>query len=323
MEALTSAFEWAQQHLFEWGVQPLMFALGMGDLLEDGYAATGWLLVGVLQLFVLVLLIGPLQRWRPVQAVTDVQAVQVDVLYTLVHRLGLFRLVLFFTLEPAWNTLVGELHMRGVGSFQLDQVWPGVSDVAWVSFVLYLLVFDFVDYWLHRAQHRFEWWWALHALHHSQRSMTMWTDNRNHLLSDLLRALVFAGVAQSIGVAPGQFVTLVALTQLVESLQHANLRLHFGAVGERLCISPRFHRLHHSIGLGHESAGRHSLGGCNFGVLFPWWDMLFGTADFSAHAGDSGVRDQVEPDAQGRLRHYGRGFWEQQWLGVLRLLRRA
>jgi sterol desaturase/sphingolipid hydroxylase (fatty acid hydroxylase superfamily) len=35
-----------------------------------------------------------------------------------------------------------------------------VTDGALVSFIIYLVVFDFANYWLHRAQHRFNWWWA-------------------------------------------------------------------------------------------------------------------------------------------------------------------
>ena len=93
--------------------------------------------------------------------------------------------------------------------------------------------------------------------------------------------------------------------------------------GERLWISPRFHRLHHSIGIGHESKGRNTLGGHNFGVLLPWWDMLFGTANFEQRYDATGVRDQVEPGPGGRLREYGRGFWAQQWLGLKRLAGRA
>ena len=62
-----------------------------------------------------------------------------------------------------------------------------------------------------------------------------------------------------------------------------------------------------------------ALGGCNFGVLLPWWDMLFGTANFRSGTGATGIRDQVEPDAQGRVQDYGRGFWAQQWLGLRRL----
>jgi sterol desaturase/sphingolipid hydroxylase (fatty acid hydroxylase superfamily) len=150
----------------------------------------------------------------------------------------------------------------------------------------------------------------------------MWTDNRNHLLDDVLRDLLWVLLALLIGVGPGQFVALVALTQLSENFQHANLRLGFGRWGERLWISPRFHRVHHSMGIGHESRPGATLGGHNFGVLLPWWDMLFGTADFHSGAGATGIRDQVEPDAQGRVQDYGRGFWAQQWLGLRRLFRR-
>ena len=185
-------------------------------------------------------------------------------------------------------------------------------------------MFDFFSYWYHRAQHQFHWWWKLHALHHAQRQMTMWSDNRNHLLDDVLHDVFFVFLAVLIGVAPGQFVALVALMQLSENLQHANLRVWFGRFGDRIWVSPRFHRMHHAIGIGHESQPPAAngapavLGGCNFGVLLPCWDMLFGTADFTLAYPATGVRDQVE---QGR--DYGQGFWSQQWRGVLRLVGRA
>ena len=152
--------------------------------------------------------------------------------------------------------------------------------------------------------------------------MTVWSDNRNHLLDDMLRDSLLVLVAQAIGVAPGQFVAIVAFTQMSESFQHANLRLWFGPIGERLWVSPRFHRLHHAIGIGHESAHQ-MLGGHNFGVLLPWWDMLFGTANFEHRYDPTGVRDQVEAGPDGQVRDYGDGFWSQQWLGLLRLAGRA
>jgi sterol desaturase/sphingolipid hydroxylase (fatty acid hydroxylase superfamily) len=132
--------------------------------------------------------------------------------------------------------------------------------------------------------------------------------------------LALSVLAVLVGVGPGQFVALVALGQLSENFQHANLRIWFGRVGERLWVSPRFHRRHHSIGIGHETErqGQSRLGGCNYGVLLPCWDMLFGTADFTPRFDPTGIRDQVE-----KGRDYGQGFWAQQWLGVLRLLSRA
>ena len=310
---LAWAFDALQQWLFEAVLQPLLFALGLSSVLEDGYAATGWLLVGLLQLGVMLLVIAPLERWRPVEPLRDRAAMLTDVLYTLIHRLGLFRVGLFFTVDPLWDALFGALRVQGWHGVQLDALWPGVTDRALLSLLLYLLVFDALDYWIHRAQHRFDWWWRLHALHHSQQQMTLWSDNRNHVLDDLLRDAIVVFAAQCIGIAPGQFVAIVALTQLSENLHHANWRASFGALGGRLWVSPRFHRRHHSI----------AASGCNFGVLLPWWDMLFGTADFSPRYDPTGVRDQIEPDSHGRVRDYGRGFWQQQWRGVLRLLGRA
>jgi sterol desaturase/sphingolipid hydroxylase (fatty acid hydroxylase superfamily) len=309
-------FDTAQQWLFEQAVQPLLFAAGMGQFLEDGFRATGWLLVGVLQIAVMLTVFAALERWRPVEPVTDRAAVRVDVIYTLVHRLGLFRVALFFLLDPLWAGLAGELRMAGAPAWSLDQVWPGVTDLALVSFLIYFVLFDLVDYALHRAQHRFGWWWQLHALHHSQRQMTMWSDNRNHLLDDVLRDSAFVLVALAVGIAPAQFVAVVALMQLLESLSHANVRMSFGPVLGRVFVSPRFHRLHHSIGLGHETAGPGSLGGHNFAVLFPLWDMLFRTARFDDAYPPTGIRDQLAG------RDYGRGFWAQQWLGLRRMVGR-
>ncbi len=301
------AFAAFQLKLFE-VVAPYLFQWGLGNFLEDAYAASTWVLVGLLQIAVLLLVIGPLQRWRPAEAVTDRASIRTDVIYTLIHRLGLFRLALFFTLDPIFDSGFGVLRTAGVGTFHLDQVWPGWTDNAAVSFVIYLLAFDMAAYWLHRGQHRIGIWWRLHSLHHSQQQMTMWSDNRNHVLDDVLVSVLLVVLAQLIGVAPEQFVAIVALTQLSESLQHANVRLSFGRIGERLWVSPRFHRVHHSI----------HVADCNYGVLLPWWDQLFGTANFQTHVDPTGVKAP-----QGQALDDGSGLWQQQWRGLKRLLGRA
>ena len=327
-DASVAWFGLAQEWLFEGVFQPLMYRMGLASFLSDAYNATGWLLVGLLQIAVMLVVIAPLQRWRPVEPwLADRTArrvvwadVRVDVIYTLIHRLGLFRVAMFFAIDPIWNAGFGWLAVQGVDGWHLDQwiapLWPGISDTALAGFVAYLVVFDALNYLLHRAQHKFNWWWALHAVHHSQRHMSMWTDSRNHLFDSMIVDSVFVIVARVIGVAPGQFVALIALSQLVENLSHANLRLGFGWLGERLLVGPAFHRLHHGIGLGHESGGKGTLGGCNFSVLFPVWDVVFGTARFGMQAQSTGIRDQL-PEEGGR--DYGHGFWAQQWLGAKRL----
>jgi sterol desaturase/sphingolipid hydroxylase (fatty acid hydroxylase superfamily) len=336
MDWIVSTFSVVQQWLFESAVQPLMFHSGLGGFLEDGFNATGWLLVGLLQIAVLLCLIGPLQRLWPVEAVKDKATIRTDMFYTVIHRLGLFRVALFFLVDPLFDALAGALRVQGYSGLQLDQLL-GLADHAFLAWLVYLVVLDFAEYWIHRAQHQFNWWWKLHSLHHAQQQMTMWSDNRNHLLDDLLVDSLKVLIALLIGVEPGQFIAIVAVTQLSESFQHANLRVWFGTLGERLWVSPRFHRLHHAIGIGHEtsppvatpangatrsaqaaSTAKPVLGGHNFGVLLPWWDSLFGTANYEKRFDPTGVRDQVE---QGRV--YGHGFWQQQWLGLLRLAGKA
>ncbi len=326
-EVLSTLSGQGQQALFESLVQPMLFQLGLASYLEDAYEATGWLLAGLAQIAVMLAVIGPLQRWRPAETLpTDPAerarrraAVRVDVIYTLIDRLGLLRVVLFFAVDPLWNAAFGWLSVQGVDGWDLDQwlapAWPGVTDSALFGFLAYVVVLDFVNYVMHRLQHRWAWWWALHAVHHSQRHMTMWTDSRNHLLDTLITSSVFVLVARVIGVPPGQFIALVVLSRLVENLSHANLRLGFGWLGDRLLVGPRFHRLHHGMGIGHEGAVQGTLGGCNFAVLFPLWDLVLRTARYGCEPGPTGIRDQLPAEGG---RDYGRGFWAQQGLALAR-----
>lgn len=315
IDAVVSAFTAVQAWLFETAVQPLLYATGLMSFQEPAYEATEWFLLGVVQVGLLALLLRPLEALFPAEQWTDRRATRVDVIYTLLHRLGLIPLAIFLALMPVLDQLAEWQRAVGMTPFNLERMWPGVTDTPLVSFVLYLLVLDFAAYWLHRGQHRYRWWWALHALHHSQQQMSFWADDRNHLVDDLIIDAAKATIALAIGVEPAQFVLLIVATRVIESLQHANLRTSLGPLG-RVIVSPLFHRRHHAIGIGHQ--GVHH--GCNFAVLFPVWDMLFGTADFSRAVEPTGILDQL-PAPDGTRRDYGRGFWSQQWRGLVRLAR--
>lgn len=309
IDTLLQAFAGVQGWIFETAVQPLIFQLGLMAYVEDAHAAVGTVMIGVMEIGVLCALLKPLERWRPVEQWKDKKAVRTDVIYTWLHRLGVLPLLIFLVLVVPVNEFDAWLRMHDMVRPNIEDLIPGIARNGIAAFLLYILVFDFVEYWLHRWQHRFNWWWALHSLHHSQRQMSFWTDDRNHLLDDVLTSAVLALVALAIGVPSEQFVLIIIATRMIESLSHVNARVDFGAVGERLLVSPRFHRRHHAIGAGHE--GRYQ--GCNFAVLFPLWDMLFRTADFSVDYQPTGIRDQLDG------RDYGMGFWRQQWLGLMRL----
>jgi sterol desaturase/sphingolipid hydroxylase (fatty acid hydroxylase superfamily) len=148
--------------------------------------------------------------------------------------------------------------------------------------------------------------------------MTMWSDSRVHLLDGLLRDVLLIVLSQLIGVQPSQFIVIVLLTQLVENLSHANVRMSFGRLGSRLLVGPMFHRFHHSIAYDESTAG--PAHGHNFAVLFPVWDILFKTARFETAYPPTGIHDQL-PEEGGR--DYGRGFISQQVLGIKRMFGRG
>ncbi len=313
VEGLSGAIGAAQGWLYEQAVQPLLFATGLIHFGDQAYDALEWVVIGVIEVVLMAVALTLLERRWAVEPVRDRGAVRTDILYTLLHRLGLFPLIAFALLTPAFDTLEGWLRLEGVMRLDPDRLWPGLTDLPMVSFLIHLLLLDLVDYWVHRGQHRIGWWWALHAVHHSQRQMTFWSDNRNHLLDDLLRDAIVAAVAVVAGVAPEQFMLLTVASRVLQSVQHANLRWRWGSAGERLLVSPSYHRRHHSIESGEEGAAR----GCNFAVLFPVWDLIFRTADFRPGFVPTGIRDQL----QGR--DYGRGFLAQQWLALRRLAGRG
>jgi sterol desaturase/sphingolipid hydroxylase (fatty acid hydroxylase superfamily) len=289
---------WLSEHL----LIPLLWQVGLMRWEDLAY---GWALFatyGAVQVALMYAICLPLERFFPIERWPDHRVELTDMFYTVLARVGLLPLVtfvLFFRVQVAFS---GWLTDHGYVPPTLERAIPGLLGHPILTFLAYALILDFADYWRHRLSHRFRWWYALHALHHAQRQMTFWSDDRNHLLDDLIAALWFGVIALGVGVPPLQFPLLVLVLRFLESLSHANTRLSFGWLGERLLISPRFHRVHHAA----RAAGKQS---CNYGAVFPYWDMLFGTADFTTQYAPTGDPRAPEALASG-------GYLAQQWAGL-------
>lgn len=265
----------AQGAIFENAVEPLLYRFGLMDWAETAFDGVGFALYGAIAVVLAYLLFRPLELWRPVERWQQRRAVRTDVVYTLVHKLGVVPALLFVLLTPIGATIDGYLRFQGYIPPTLEQLVPSLRAWPFVTFLVYIVVLDLGEYWRHRLQHRVPWWWALHSLHHDQRQMTLWTDDRNHLLDDVL-VLVWGGtLALLIGVEPAEFPLVVIVFRLIESLSHTNVRLGFGRTGGMLLVGPHYHRLHHSIE--HARTPFDRTRGCNFAVILPIWDVLFGT----------------------------------------------
>ena len=293
---------WLQENV----LIPLLYQFGLMNW-ED--IAFGWALFavyGACQVAVTFAVCLPLERWRPVERWPEAKAVWVDVLYTIISRIGVLPIVTFVLFYRAQVAVNGWLADQGWVAPTLEGLVPGLLGHQVLTFLCYAAILDFADYWRHWLSHRFRWWWALHSLHHAQRQMTFWSDDRNHLLDDLIAFVWFGVIALAIGVPPLQFPLLVLVLRFIESLSHANARLSFGWLGDRLLVSPRFHRAHHGI----RATGKRS---CNYGAVLPWWDMLSGTADFTPEYVATGDPTGDEALATG-------SYAAQQWAGLRRFV---
>ncbi|MCA2967130.1 MAG: sterol desaturase family protein [Acidobacteriaceae bacterium] len=287
--------------LYEAVVQPVLFRWELMGWAELAYEWSELFLLGAIEVAVLWALLRPLEALFPVERWEDRAETRVDVVYTLLARLGILPIFFFIVLQPAVDAVHAALRLRDVIPPNLEDLLPVLRDRPWLSLLAYAVAFDFLDYWRHRGEHTYRRWWALHAVHHSQRQMTFWSDEREHLLGQAVAALLRAGFAVAIGVPAADFLMVTLAAGAIESLSHANIRMSFGRIGDRLLVSPLYHRTHHA---------RHVNTATNLATLFPVWDILFGTADFSRTYPATGIDDD---------REYGRGFWRQQWLGVTRL----
>jgi sterol desaturase/sphingolipid hydroxylase (fatty acid hydroxylase superfamily) len=309
---ISNAYASVQEFIFSNVVGPILYQLDLMAWAEDVFDGVDWFLFGCIQIFLIIVVLRTWERLAPAEKQERfASASKADVFYTLFHRLGIFHGIIFIALSGFFFEIDSILHDFRFDRLNVESWWPGVTSIPLVSFLIYLVLLDFVDYLYHRASHAFNWWWQLHSLHHSQTVMTAWSDNRNHILDDIMRATFMAFFALLFGVSPGQFIMLIALSQFIQSWQHANIKVHLGPA-KYLLISPMFHRMHHAVGYGHEAKGRPGvLGGCNFGILFPWWDMAFRTVVFPKEVYPTGVRNLT----------VSQNIFAQQWQGLVRAVK--
>jgi sterol desaturase/sphingolipid hydroxylase (fatty acid hydroxylase superfamily) len=175
---------------------------------------------------------------------------------------------------------------------------PVVPQVLMVGLIL--IGMDGMNWLVHLANHRSAALWRLHALHHSQEDMSVFTTFRTHPLihATYLPALIPALILGASGTVPG--FALIAYGCFV-ALAHANLPWSFGPFG-RVLVSPAYHRLHHA------RSPIDDRGALNFGFVLVCWDRLAGRAvlpsgEVPIVTGIAGRPVPIEQDGQYRAAH--------------------
>lgn len=282
-------------HLVAWlsahAVLPVLEALHLNGLAGDPDDIAASLLIATLQVCIIGLVFRPLESWWPAERWEHRRLTLVDRNYTLLMLLGIFPLFTYLVLTPFSHLFGGaDASSSSTGSPLALTHWvPWFNQHPYVLFGVYYVVYDFVYYWMHRTQHAIPWWWALHSMHHSQRQMSCWTNDRGSLVDGFIQSMILAVVGLVIGVDPDEFAWLMLIGELVQNFSHTNARIGFGRVLDRVLVAPKFHRLHHM----RVDPDRPTLHNCNYGQVLSVWDVLFGTALYDEPLRPTGVGDPI------------------------------
>ena len=203
-------------------------------------------------------------------------------------RYGVLYLIVIFVVSPTlYASIYAIAATTGTGWLRVDvfseTTLAGQIGAGAVS----LLITDFFYYWLHRAQHKIDWLWQQHILHHSEVSLNVSTSMRHHWLEPIFQGFAIAlPMSVIFKMTPVSMWTVSVVVAGWSWFIHMNVRLHLGRFGW-LVAAPQVHRIHHSLVPEHLNH--------NFAAYFPVWDVLFGTyyrpqRDEYPPTGVSGIR---------------------------------
>jgi len=138
------------------------------------------------------------------------------------------------------------------------------SAMGWIAAVL---LFDFFDYWLHRAGHESAVFWAAHSVHHQSQQFNFSTALRQESAVAFLGWAFYLPMAV-VGVPPEQFGLAGLIVLVYQFWIHTE---HIGKLGwfDRVFSSPSNHRVHHAVNDGYVDR--------NYGGMLVVWDRMFGT----------------------------------------------
>ncbi len=140
--------------------------------------------------------------------------------------------------------------------------------LTWLTYVVAFIVLDFAGYVVHLLDHKVNFFWNSHIVHHSSEEFNLACALRQSI-SVFVRLFVILLLPAAILGVPAEVITIVAPLHLFAQFWYHTQ--HIGKMGflEKIIVTPSHHRVHHAINKEYIDK--------NLGQIFIFWDKLFGT----------------------------------------------
>lgn len=171
-----------------------------------------------------------------------------------------------------------------------------------LSWLIYILLIDFLGYLTHRALHS-KYFWRLHASHHSSTSVDWSSNFRTHPFDFIFQSVLITIPICAFGFKSIKIPWISYALIFYALFVHSRIQPRMGFF-KYIFVSPQFHREHHVLAL--EGAQ-----GRNYGSLFTFWDILFRTSKFNTtDNGTFGISDTIPNSLSDHIVYPVRGLFK-------------
>lgn len=150
---------------------------------------------------------------------------------------------------------------------------PHLQLVQWATgsiwpYIITFIFLDFSGYWVHRLQHKVNYFWGHHVVHHSSEEFNLPCALRQQI-AVLVNIYIFATIPLALlGIKPEVLGLIGPIHLFAQFWYHTR---YIGKLGflEYIIVTPSHHRVHHAMNDAYMDK--------NYGQIFIVWDRMFGT----------------------------------------------
>ncbi len=223
----------------------------------------------------------------PYHRISDVSSASADLIIYAIPVMALFTMIEMihswankkghYNAREAFGSLVVglgnvaiNLFVKGLliyGAVFLYNLIPWRMELNWWTIIPCFIIYDFCSFLAHRTSHYNRFFWGTHVVHHTAVHYNLTVSFRLSWVQHF--KLIFFLPLMFVGFHPLVFFIVNQVMVLFQFWQHTEYIKKLPRFFEWVFVTPSNHRVHH--GSDEKYLDK------NFGVLFTFWDRLFGS----------------------------------------------
>lgn len=141
-------------------------------------------------------------------------------------------------------------------------------EATWLTYLVAFIALDLQGYLVHRIDHRVNFFWNSHIIHHSSEEFNLACALRQSISSFFMLFTIFLIPAALLGV-PAEVIAIVAPLHLFAQFWYHTQHINKMGFLEHIIVTPSHHRVHHAINPEYIDK--------NYSQIFIFWDKWFGS----------------------------------------------